>query len=277
MAKKQQTGPPPAADLPPDKIRWALPRLQRRIQELEALKSTVSSHGDPAVGAALTKIEQTLSDIFGNNTAEFSRFRIWSLDKSYDEYYDHSSTYQAALGAGVDEAISTLTTCLELLEERLEEASPSPVGAVQAPATNRVFVVHGRDHHTRDELAQFLRVIGLQPVILGEEPAKGRTIIEKLEQEGAVGFAVILLTADDIGGPTASDLQPRARQNVILELGYFVGKLGRPRVTAIYQEGVEIPTDYHGVEYLPLSGDWKLRLAKELRVAGLPVDMNKAI
>ena len=77
-----------------------------------------------------------------------------------------------------------------------------------------------------------------------------------------MGFAVILLTADDDGAVTGeTEYRPRARQNVILELGYFIGKLGRPRVTALYQEGVEIPTDYHGVEYLSLGGEWKLRLA----------------
>lgn len=71
----------------------------------------------------------------------------------------------------------------------------------------------------------------------------------------------------------------RARQNVILELGFFLGKLGRKRVCALYEEGVEIPSDYDGVIFVPLdkNGAWHLSLAKELKAAGLSIDLNKAI
>jgi predicted nucleotide-binding protein len=97
-----------------------------------------------------------------------------------------------------------------------------------------------------------------------------------------VHFAVVLLTADDRGGTmkTAYDAQkPRARQNVILELGFFLGKLGRKRVCAIYQEGVEIPSDYSGVVFVPLDADgaWRMKLTRELKAAGLEVDMNRAV
>lgn len=150
----------------------------------------------------------------------------------------------------------------------------------KAPATisNRVFVVHGHDHETRDEVCRFLESLGLTSIILGEEPAKGRTLIEKLEEEGEVGFALILLTSDDFGAEKhrPDDRRPRARQNVILELGYFVGRHGRAKVIPLYGEGVEIPTDYHGVEYIPLSGEWKLRLANELKAAGLPLSEGMA-
>ena len=142
-----------------------------------------------------------------------------------------------------------------------------------------VFIVHGRDHGRRDEVAAFLRLIGTSPIILGDQPAKGRTLIEKLEQEGNVKSAVIILTGDDVGAARdrASELQPRARQNVILELGYFVGRLGRENVIPLYEQGVELPTDYHGVEYVLLVGDWKIRLAKELQAAGVSVDLNKVL
>ena len=94
-----------------------------------------------------------------------------------------------------------------------------------------------------------------------------------------VGFAVVLFTAEDTGGLIDADpktFRPRARQNVTLELGYFVGKLGRRRVCVLHEEEVEIPSDFHGVGYVPLdSGEtWKLRLAKEMREAGLKIDMN---
>ena len=119
-------------------------------------------------------------------------------------------------------------------------------------------------------------------IVLREQPNQGRTIIEKFEDYADVGFAVVLLTADDRGGldsvPYESQ-ERRARQNVILELGYFLGRLGRSRVCALYVEGVQIPSDYSGVLYVKLDTDgaWRLNLAKELNAAGLPVDMNKAL
>jgi predicted nucleotide-binding protein len=145
------------------------------------------------------------------------------------------------------------------------------------PATsNRVFVVRGHDHETRDEVGAFLMTIELDPIILSDEPAKGRTLIEKLEQDGNVSFAVVLLTDDDLGAEKtcADNLQPRARQNVILELGYFVGRHGRAKVVPLYASGVEVPTDYHGVQYIPLSSDWKPRLIAELKAAGLPLKLG---
>jgi hypothetical protein len=144
----------------------------------------------------------------------------------------------------------------------------------------RVFIVHGRDDALKGDVARFLEKIGLEVVILHEQPNQGRTIIEKFSDHSDVSFAVILLTGDDRGGlasasPDAYKL--RARQNVIFELGYFVGRLGRKRVAAICGPGVELPSDYHGVVFIPQDtlGLWRTALAKELRACGLPVDLNK--
>ena len=120
----------------------------------------------------------------------------------------------------------------------------------------------------------------MQPIILHEKPDAGRTIIEKFEAYSDVGFAVVLLTADDKGCAKSKDstLQPRARQNVIFELGFFIGRLGRARVCALYREGVEIPSDYQGILYTAIDsgGAWKLKLVKELRAAGLKVEVESA-
>jgi predicted nucleotide-binding protein len=148
-----------------------------------------------------------------------------------------------------------------------------------APAES-VFIVHGHDEALLLQVAEFVRILGIKPVVLSEKPGKGQTIIEKLESNSDVLFAIILLTPDDFGQAAEEDkLQPRARQNVVLELGYFLGKLGRANVAVLYDGSVELPSDYHGVEYLKLDaeGAWKLRLAKELKAAGLALDMNKAI
>ncbi|HEV2162268.1 MAG TPA: nucleotide-binding protein [Stellaceae bacterium] len=146
---------------------------------------------------------------------------------------------------------------------------------------SKVFIVHGHDAAARHGAARFVEQLGLTAIILEEQPNKGRTTIEKLTANSDVGFAIVLLTGDDIGTQkgSPSETHSRARQNVILELGYFVGKLGRERVCPLYEEGIELPSDYHGVVYVPLDKQdaWKLRLAKEMKAAGLPVDLNKAI
>ena len=105
----------------------------------------------------------------------------------------------------------------------------------------------------------------------------GRTIVEKLEHHGDVGFAVVLLTPDDVGGVSKDELKPRARQNVILELGYFLARLSRRKVCALHRGGIEIPSDYMGVIYVPYDdgGGWRLHLGKELKEAGFTIDMNK--
>ena len=119
------------------------------------------------------------------------------------------------------------------------------------------------------------------PTILREQPNRGRTIIEKFEDYADVGFAVVLLTPDDRGGTISGKPEkymPRARQNVIFELGYFIGRLTRNRVCALYAAGVEIPSDYNGVLFIELDdkGAWKLEVAKEMKAAGLDIDMNLA-
>ena len=157
---------------------------------------------------------------------------------------------------------------------------PTPVSngvsTVADASDERVFLAHGSNSGARDTVARFLERIDVDPHILIEQPAMGRTLIESLEAFGSSGFAVIIVTADDKGGlkdedPTTYSL--RARQNVIFELGYFVGSLGRHRVVALYEDGVELPTDYDGVKFIPFRGEeWHVPLARELRAAGITIN-----
>ena len=148
------------------------------------------------------------------------------------------------------------------------------------PRSDKVFVIHGHDEGAREAVARFLENLKLEPIILHEQSNRGRTIIEKFEEHADVGFAVALLTPDDVGAlkGNESNLNPRARQNVIFEFGYFIGKLGRERVCALVKGDVEKPSDYGGVLYIPLddSGGWKTGLIRELNHAGFEVDANKA-
>ena len=122
--------------------------------------------------------------------------------------------------------------------------------------------------------------MGLTPVISYEQPNQGRTLIEKFEQHAQVGFAAALLTPDDVGALKSNEkkLKPRARQNVVFELGYFLGLLGRERVCALTKGNVEIPSDYDGVVYISLDdGGWKMDLIRELRNVDFDVDANRAL
>lgn len=162
-----------------------------------------------------------------------------------------------------------------------ETATAKPALNVQiSPYGRRVFLVHGSDHAAKEAVKQFLTRLDLDPVILHEQPNQGRTIIEKFEvSSNDVVFAVVLLTADDTGGAWREDglieMGPRARQNVVLELGYFMGRLGRSRVCALY-DGVELPSDFQGVVYIPFdaAGAWKAKLAQELVEAKLPINLK---
>lgn len=148
--------------------------------------------------------------------------------------------------------------------------------------SNKVFIVHGHDSQSKIEVARTLEQLGLEAIILHEQPNEGKTIIEKFERDASqVSFSVVILTPDDIGYPKnkEKDAKPRARQNVVLELGYFSGILGRSNVCVLYKGGVEIPSDYLGVIYILIDEDgaWKYSLSRELKQAGLEVDLNKLI
>jgi predicted nucleotide-binding protein len=147
--------------------------------------------------------------------------------------------------------------------------------------SSRVFVVHGHDDSALHQVSRLLEKLGLEPIVLREQPNRGKTIIEKFEAYSDVSFAVVLMTGDDLGASLAdAELQkfaPRARQNVILELGYFVAKLSRERTVVLKSEGVEAPSDIMGVVYTEIdnAGAWRMTLGKELRACGYDIDLNK--
>ena len=229
-------------------------------------------HGTSDFETWRTSTIQDLRRVFGDESdraREFDRSLIVSL---------HEDT-----GTNVDRAIALLTSWIE----GVREDWPETEGDFDSPNTdsgmslrsNEVFVVHGHDEAARETVARFLAQLSLEPVVLHEQPNKGHTIIEKFEDHADVTFAVVLLTPDDIGGlkNKKSDLKPRARQNVILELGYFLGKLGRQRVCPLVKGDVEKPSDYDGVVYADLddAGGWKMKLVQELKAAGFDVDANR--
>jgi predicted nucleotide-binding protein len=118
----------------------------------------------------------------------------------------------------------------------------------------------------------------LKPIILNEQVNEGKTVIEKFEKYANVDVAIVLFTVDDIGKyKGAKNLEGRARQNVIFEAGYFIGKLGRAKTIILYEDGLQIPSDLAGYIYIPLDQNkrWHLDLARELKAIGCDIDLNK--
>lgn len=146
----------------------------------------------------------------------------------------------------------------------------------QKAISSGVFVVHGRDTRSRLELELMLREFGLRPIVLSEQPEMGRTIIEKLEQHASnVGFAFVLLTPDDVASYRNRQAS-RARQNVILEYGLFVGLLGRKRICCLLKGDLELPSDMQGIAYIRFTkslDEIRHKIAKELRAADYKVDL----
>ena len=180
-----------------------------------------------------------------------------------------------------------LTLFNTMLEEFKLFGTPRKGDKVQKADTessSRIFIVHGRNEAMKQTVARTIEKIGLAPIVLHEKPSKGRTIIEKFTDYSDVSFAVVLLSSDDVAYPKNQPPEHakfRARQNVVFELGFFIGKLGRKRVLVLYEEDkdFEMPSDYSGVLYTPYdkAGRWQFDLVKELKACGYNVDANRLI
>ena len=261
----------------------ALERIQVTLDEIPALKQL--GGGSKEFEKWLRNAEIRLANTFGEetrNVTDFTRIRYSPLliSSSTDETH-----FQEAFIGGLESATAVLESIIEEIEEFWQDENQEPTSSL-APNngrtnTNEIFIIHGRDNETKETVARFLSRLTLKPVILHEQPNRGRTIVEKFEQHAQVGFAVALLTPDDMGAlqEDLDNLKSRARQNVIFEFGYFIGRLGRNRVCALTKGDVEIPSDYDGVIYIPLDGaeGWKMKLVKELKGAGIDVDANRAL
>jgi predicted nucleotide-binding protein len=165
-------------------------------------------------------------------------------------------------------------------EVHLEQSESSEQ---RAATPRRVFVVHGHDESAKNELERFLMDVGLEPIVLHRQADRGMTIIEKLEAHSDVGFAVIILTPDEVAYLAADESkddvhrtkEKRARPNVILEFGYFLGTLGRGRVCCLYTGGVALPSDMSGILYKSYTARVKeafTDLRKELIAAGYSLE-----
>jgi predicted nucleotide-binding protein len=282
---------PKDVELTAPQMRAAITRFQRRIADLENFEPTsVRDRRDPRIDALEVSIDEAVSETFGRDTPAY---RLYSRAKDLDTAginmngTPHHEVIDGLLH-GKDRAIVLLKQAIRSLEEKLEdatdkmtEAPPERADTVRGLVSDEIFIVHGHDEAAKTEVAHFIERAGLRATILHQQPNAGRTIIEKFEKHGsAAGFAVVIVTPDDVGGHDTENLKPRARQNVIGEMFWFAGRLGRDRVCALVKEEVEMPSDFAGVGYTPMDnhGGWKSKLLQELDAAGYKqLDWKKAL
>lgn len=265
-------------------------RLKKRIDELEAFDpSQMQVPSPPELAALELAITRALEKTFGENTADFRRFSgagdlIWSPGVfMYPSEPTPLYEYREGVSQTKERSIALLREAVRTLEEDIEELAPElEIKSTTPPEpkafSRRIFVVHGRDHEPKEAVARFLEGLGFEAIILHEQANQGRTVIEKVEAHADVDFAVIMLTPDDLGKvKDEAELAPRPRQNVLLELGYFIGRLGRSNVCALKRGQLEVPSDFAGVvwEEFDAAGAWRAVLGRELQAAGHQIDWNK--
>ncbi|UFZ06126.1 nucleotide-binding protein [Bradyrhizobium ontarionense] len=259
--------------------------------------STISSGTDLLVIQIEKRIASTLANVFGERSEQYARLisaahldhTSYTLDFGFGELISTPAhEIQKGIDSGRQIAVATLQGEVDSLKEHLEFASIDQTSSISGLVTpgnpnKEVFIVHGRDEAAKEAVARVVERAGLKPIILHEQPNNGKTVIEKFEKHGAAaGFAVVIATPDDVGGlavapPTEPRLFPRARQNVIGEMFWFAGRLGREKVCALVKGDVDMPSDFAGLIYTSMDdhGGWKSKLLQELNAAGYS-DLNWA-
>lgn len=215
-------------------------------------------------------------------THEQMKSLVWDLDiDDKTEIYRH---HWAVKDVDLSKALEKLGIAnYQLKPAQLKEINAIAKGLPALDpnaARTKVFIVHGRSEAIKHDVARFVERIGLEAVILHEQANGGRTLISKFQEVAAqVQFAVVLMTPDDVGGLRGAEQKNRARQNVIFELGFFIGKLGAERVAALVAGDLERPSDFEAVVYLSYDdgGGWKIALAKEIKTAGIAFDPMKIL
>jgi predicted nucleotide-binding protein len=223
--------------------------------------------------------------------------QVFNKDKNeYRSSYDHAGIHfmLGQLGEVVGDPIqsfknkvkykldnlNSLLIRTELLKSEVT-SSTKDTTLKHLHSQTEVFIVHGHDELAKNKTARFIEKLGLTPIILHEQASGSKTIIEKIEAYSNVGFGIILYTPCDIGAKKEEnpELKNRARQNVIFEHGFLIGKIGRQNVCALVKGEIETPNDISGVVYIKMDDDdaWHIKIAKELRNSGYEIDMNKVI
>ena len=218
--------------------------------------------------AWIAECEDFLLTNYGKDSAPwriYERFERTMLDGNYEDELEKQKNV----------IVSALTSCLRIAPKG---KTKEHIATKELDLT-KVFIVHGHDDLLKNEVARFIEKLDLEAIILHEKASSGKTIIEKIEEYSNVGFGIVLYTPCDVGAKQTEniDLKSRARQNVVFEHGFLIGKIGRENVCAIVKGELEKPNDISGVVYVSTSEEWRLSLAKEMRNSGYQIDMNLVI
>lgn len=192
---------------------------------------------------------------------------------------DEVNHFQTKVKAKIDFLIR-LKTKIKLLKSEAEKEISSGINQPKSKLDlSKVFIVHGHDEAAKMKAARFVERLGFAPIILHEQASGSKTVIEKIEEYSNVGFGIVLYTSCDTGAKKEEkpNYRNRARQNVVFEHGFLIGKIGRKNVCALVKDDIETPNDISGVIYIKMDNEdaWHLKLARELRNSGYQVDMNK--
>ena len=168
------------------------------------------------------------------------------------------------------------------IEKEITKLEITPGAESMEKSNNqKVFIINGRDEEKMKTVAHFIKNLGLEPVVSHGQPGQGLNLIKDFEQDSDAVFAITLLTADDYGYPKGKPEhpQPRPKQNVIFELGFLIGRLRQNLICALYEEGLDFPSEYQGGIFIPYDegGLWKLLVARNMKLANVDIDLNKAI
>lgn len=251
--------------------------LKQIIDQAIELSKLKIMTGNPAFQNWKNRLNKFLEENALMGTAEYDYLK--KIDYSYQmpglwpgsKKFDNENI--SACRTGLQSAVSILNTLLD--KQPNDNSKFQEIG--KSNNFSSVFIVHGHDGELKESVARIIEKQGIEAIILSEKANQGRTIIEKFEDYSDVGGAICLFTADDVGNVKAAEkYNSRARQNVIFETGYFMGKLGRDHVVILADQGVEMPSDLSGVVYTN-TASWQFELLKEMNAIGYQVDMNKLL
>lgn len=249
-------------------------KFKELYDEIESLEDWKMDAFSPAFKAWKSKTERFLINYFGKESYEVSHFNAVEFKFSMYAPGRTAADYFQKCQNGLEECKGVFETYLHEMEN--EEQSPEKLLiSKNARSFQKVFIVHGHDHALKQEVARIIEKQGIEAIILSEQANGGKTIIEKIEENSDVGAAICLFTGDDYGrAKDATSENLRARQNVVFEAGYFMGKLGRGNVILIASPDIEIPSDLQGVVYTN-KDMWQTDVLRELKAIGYNVDFNK--
>lgn len=243
-------------------------KLEWLISEVDVLIKHYVKPSTPGFQVWISEAERFLIKKYGADSFEYNKLKETRFMPV--AYVSDSDVVRKCK----DGLLATKLIFEKYLEE-LQEDFSSDVAFERTTTFDKLFIVHGHDGELKESVARIVEKQKIEVIILSEKVNKGRTIIEKFEDYSDVGGAICLFTADDYGRAKDGKIDnARARQNVVLETGYFMGKLGRDHVVILADKGIEMPSDLSGVVYTD-TDKWEINLLKELKELGYSIDFNK--